>query len=780
MENTIRKEYVLENLCCGNCAAQIEREAGNLGGVKRANVDIISKTLALDLTDPQRADALRGEIEVIARRHDSDIVLREKAMHAPGQQTLYLSGLDCAACALKIENAVKALDGVKSASVDFATQRITVEARDAAALPTLLRNAAETARRLEPNVSISYTEQKAQPDEGGERFARAALIGGAALFVLGFVLPLPGAGKFIFFLAAYLLAGWKVLFKAARNITKGRVFDENFLMSIASIGAFSIGEYPEGAAVMLFYQAGELLQDIAVDRSRDSIASLMNIRPDYANLKLGDEIKKVIPEEVAEGDIIVVRPGERVPLDGVVKEGASAIDTSALTGESLPRDVQPGSTVLSGSVNQGGLLTVEVTKGYGESTVARILELVQNAGSQKAKAEHFITKFARYYTPVVVFSSLALALLPPLLLPGAPFAEWIRRALVFLVVSCPCALVVSVPLGFFAGIGGASKSGVLIKGGNYLEALNRVDTVVFDKTGTLTRGTFQVTEAAPAAGFSRESLLELAAHAESYSSHPIAVSIREAYGKPVDNARLADVEELAGHGVCVKVDEKTVLAGNARLMESQHIALPENNAAGTVVYLAVDGTYAGRLVIADAVKPDSRDAIRALKAAGVRRTVMLTGDSKAAGERVGGALGLDEIHAELLPQQKVEQLERLAVKSAGRGSLVFVGDGINDAPVLARADVGVAMGGLGSDAAIEAADVVLMTDEPTRLAAAIHIARRTHRIVLQNIVFALAVKGVFLTLGALGLANMWEAVFGDVGVTLIAVLNATRAMRAEK
>lgn len=783
MESAIRKEYLLENLCCSNCAANIEREVGKLSGVSSANVDFISKTLTLDIADEKVLGSLLGQIGSITKLHDPDIVPKEKIPAEPGKKTLYLSGLDCASCAQKIETAIKDIDGVKAASIDFVTQRLTIEAADKKNLPAVLRAASQTVLELEPDIKISYTENSAaEPDSSNwkERLSRIGLAGGAALFAACLIFPFPHSVKFTLFLLSFLFVGGEVVFRALRNMTKGKVFDENFLMSVATIGAFALGDYPEGVAVMLFYQVGELLQDIAVNRSRKSISALMDIRPDSANLKSGDEIRKVSPEEVGIGDRIVVRPGEKVPLDGKIVEGTSSLDMSALTGESIPRDVKAGNDVLSGSINKSGLLTVEVTKEFGESTVSKILNLVQNASSQKAPTENFITKFARFYTPVVVFAALALALIPPLVVPGASFTQWINRGLIFLVVSCPCALVVSIPLSFFGGIGGASKNGILVKGSNYLEALSNVDTVVFDKTGTLTKGNFKVTEITAVNGFSQDSILAFAAHAENFSNHPIAVSVREAYGQAPDDRRVSDYEEIPGHGIRVRIDGKTVLAGNGKLMDSERIVWQQPAVSGTVVYIAIDRVFAGYLVISDEIKSDSRQAIRSLKAAGVRKTVMLTGDGKAAGERVGKELGLDLIYTELLPQQKVEQMESLSKETSKGGKLVFVGDGINDAPVLARADVGVAMGGLGSDAAIEAADVVLMTDEPSKLADAISISRKTRRIVWQNIIFALGVKAVFMLLGAFGAATMWQAVFGDVGVTVIAVLNATRTMRAVK
>ena len=618
----------------------------------------------------------------------------------------------------------------------------------------------ETARNKEPVSLITALH-----------YARKGL--GALLFAAGIVFGSGSPAEFTLFLAAYILIGGDILLRAGRNIKGGQVFDENFLMSVATIGAFAIGEYPEGVAVMLFYQIGEEFQRAAVGRSRKSIAALMDIRPDYANLKIGENVKRVPPDEVPVGAYIAVRPGEKIPLDGVVADGRSALDTSALTGESLPRDVEPGSEVLSGSVNKNGALTIRVTKAFGESTVSKILELVQNASGRKSKAENFITKFARYYTPAVVFAAAALAVIPPLVLPGAGFSDWFYRALVFLVVSCPCALVIFIPLSFFGGIGGASRNGILVKGGNYLEALDNVDTVVFDKTGTLTQGILTVTDIVPADGFSADDILCFAAYAESASTHPIAVSILRAYGKPVDMA--GDIEEIPGRGVKARFQGKTILAGGSSLFAG--LDLPNADAIGAVVYVTLDGKYAGHLVISDTVKADSREAVAALRKAGVKRVVMLTGDREAAGEKTAEEIGLDGVFAELLPHQKVEKLEQLECSKTSSGKLVFVGDGINDAPVLARADIGIAMGGLGSDAAVEAADVVLMTDEPSKVAAAIQIARKTKAIVRQNVIFALGAKAVVLVLGAMGMAAMWAAVFADVGVAVIAILNAMRAMR---
>ena len=605
----------------------------------------------------------------------------------------------------------------------------------------------------------------------------ARILASAALFVLCMLLPLAGWPRLLAFLAPYFVIGWDVLWRAVRNIAHGQVFDENFLMALATVGALATGEYPEAVFVMLFYQVGEWFQSYAVDQSRKSITALMDIRPDYANVEGPDgQLQQVDPEEVAVGDTIVIKAGERIPLDGVVLEGSSTVDTAALTGESLPRRAESGDDVISGCVNLSGLLKVRVTKAFAESTVSKILDLVENSASKKAKAENFITKFARYYTPAVVLAAAALAVLPPLLTSMA-WVDSIQRALNFLVVSCPCALVISVPLSFFGGIGGASRDGILVKGGNYLEVLARTEIVVFDKTGTLTRGVFNVTAIHPD-HCDQGQLLELAALAESYSDHPISRSLKEAYGKELDAARVSSVEELAGRGVRASVDGHTICAGNDKLMEDIGVSWHPCHRVGTTVHVASDGVYLGHIVISDEVKPDAQEAVAALKAAGVRKTVMLTGDAQAVGEDVARRLGLDEVHAQLLPAGKVERVEALLQEVSPKGALAFVGDGINDAPVLSRADIGIAMGGLGSDAAIEAADIVLMDDKPSKLAHAIRIARRTLSIVKQNIVFALAVKLLVLVLSALGLANMWAAVFADVGVSVLAILNAMRALRA--
>ena len=598
------------------------------------------------------------------------------------------------------------------------------------------------------------------------------------LFAAGSLLPLSATMETGVFLLCYAVIGWDIVWKAITNILHGQIFDENFLMTIATIGALFLGEHSEGVAVMLFYQVGEWFQSYAVSKSRRSIASLMDIRPDYANVERNGKLEQVDPDEVQIGDIIVVKPGERVPLDGKIIKGTSALDTSALTGESMPRDVEPGMEVISGCINQTGILTIQTSKEFGESTVSKILDLVENASDKKGKTENFISRFARYYTPIVVIAALILAILPPLVI-GQPFSVWIYRALTFLVISCPCALVISIPLSFFGGIGGASKIGVLVKGSNYLEALARAEMVVFDKTGTLTKGSFAVSEI-KAVGMKDSQLLELAAYAEDYSNHPISQSIKKAYGENIDKTRIGDVQEIAGHGVRAVIDGKVVFAGNAKLMDKENISYIPSSAIGTIIYLSYDGKYAGSIVIEDEIKADAPAAIKALKTVGVRRTVMLTGDADAVGKKVAGRLGLDQAYTELLPADKVDRVEDMLKQTSEKGKLVFVSDGINDAPVLARADVGIAMGALGSDAAIEAADVVLMTDEPSKIASVIQIARKTIRIANQNIIFALGIKILVLILGALGYANMWAAVFADVGVSVIAILNAIRAMRVSK
>ena len=786
-EPAVTKVYLLKGLDCPNCSAKIEKEVGELGGVASSTVNLMNQTLTVQ-AGTSVATSLLDTVTTIVHSHEPDVEVSEKT--EPAVTKVYLlKGLDCPNCSAKIEKEVGELDGVTSSTVNLMNQTLTVQAGTSVAA-SLLDTVTTIVHSHEPDVEVSEKQLEATTpvkkdekaavynDEDKKRTIRLAV--GAVVYAIGMALTvfakLPTLAELAFLIVAYVILGWDVVWQAVKNITRGQVFDEHFLMSVSTIGAFAIGEYPEAVAVMLFYQVGEFFQSLAVKRSRKSISDLMDIRPDSATVKRNGVLQVVSPESVAVGEIIVVKPGEKIPLDGIVVDGESMLDTKALTGESVPRSIRKGDEALSGCINQSGLLTLKVTKSFGESTVSKIIDLVENASARKAPTENFITTFARYYTPVVVGMAAVLAIIPPLVLGGG-WSEWLRRGFVFLIVSCPCALVISIPLTFFGGIGAASKRGVLVKGSNYLEALNKVSVVVFDKTGTLTKGVFEVANIIPAAGYQKEQVLEYAAQAESYSNHPIAKSILATYGKPIDQKQFSGFEEISGHGISVTVQGKKVLAGNSKLMESEKIAYAACDAAGTKFYVAADGSYVGCILIADEVKPDSKCAIAELKKIGVEKTVMLTGDDERIGKSVADELGLDAYYAQLLPDQKVEKLEMLDKQKRQGSKLAFVGDGINDAPVLARADVGIAMGGLGSDAAIEAADVVLMTDEPSKLVEAIDVAKATKRIVMQNIVIALGIKSVFLVLGALGMAGMWEAVFGDVGVTIIAVLNAMRILK---
>ena len=783
----MKRVFILKGLDCPNCSAKIEKEVGELGGVASSTVNLMNQTLTVQ-AGTSVSTSLLDTVTTIVHSHEPDVEVSEKT--EPAVTKVYLlKGLDCPNCSAKIEKEVGELDGVTSSTVNLMNQTLTVQAGTSVAA-SLLDTVTTIVHSHEPDVEVSEKQLEATApvkkdekaavynDEDKKRTIRLAV--GAVVYAIGMALTvfakLPTLAELAFLIVAYVILGWDVVWQAVKNITRGQVFDEHFLMSVSTIGAFAIGEYPEAVAVMLFYQVGEFFQSLAVKRSRKSISDLMDIRPDSATVKRNGVLQVVSPESVAVGEIIVVKPGEKIPLDGIVVDGESMLDTKALTGESVPRSIRKGDEALSGCINQSGLLTLKVTKSFGESTVSKIIDLVENASARKAPTENFITTFARYYTPVVVGMAAVLAIIPPLVLGGG-WSEWLRRGFVFLIVSCPCALVISIPLTFFGGIGAASKRGVLVKGSNYLEALNKVSVVVFDKTGTLTKGVFEVANIIPAAGYQKEQVLEYAAQAESYSNHPIAKSILATYGKPIDQKQFSGFEEISGHGISVMVQGKKVLAGNSKLMESEKIAYAACDAAGTKFYVAADGSYVGCILIADEVKPDSKCAIAELKKIGVEKTVMLTGDDERIGKSVADELGLDAYYAQLLPDQKVEKLEMLDKQKRQGSKLAFVGDGINDAPVLARADVGIAMGGLGSDAAIEAADVVLMTDEPSKLVEAIDVAKATKRIVMQNIVIALGIKSVFLVLGALGMAGMWEAVFGDVGVTIIAVLNAMRILK---
>jgi Cd2+/Zn2+-exporting ATPase len=712
-----------------------------------------------------------------------DIQIKEETSQLL-EKKFILKGLKCANCANKIEAKIGALQYVRKARLNFTTKKLIIEVNDKSQFEKVIDQSRRLADEVESGVRIIEEKGTKEDDiifkDDNQELKKVGIrlaIGGF-FFILALITKLPFWSELGLFALAYLIVGGDIVWKAVRNISRGQLFDENFLMTVATIGAFAIHEFPEAVAVMLFYQVGELFQDVAVNRSRHSITKLMDIKAEYANLETENGIKKVAPEEINIGDVIIIKPGEKVPLDGKVLDGESQVDTSALTGESLPRKVESGEDILSGFINKTGVLTVEVRKKFNESTVSRILDLVENASAKKASTEKFITKFAHYYTPGVVFGALALAIIPPLVMTDALFSEWIYRALIFLVISCPCALVVSIPLGFFGGIGGASKRGVLVKGGNYLEALNKVKTVVFDKTGTLTKGNFVVDKVVPAEGSSQKEVLELAAKAETHSNHPIAQSILDSYSGEVDLEDIDDYEEIAGRGIRVKVAGQEVLVGNDKLLSEADIDHETSKADGTIIHVVVDSEYVGYILIGDEIKEDAKSAIKRLKELGVEEIVMLTGDNEEVAKRVADYLDLDNYQAELLPDEKVEEVERLLSKNTD-GKLVFVGDGINDAPVLARADIGVAMGGLGSDAAIEAADVVLMTDEPAKLGDAIEVANYTKKIVWQNIFFALGIKGIVLALGALGMATMWEAVFADVGVALLAVLNSMRVTRIE-
>lgn len=705
------------------------------------------------------------------------------------KRELILEGLDCANCAAKIEKKVNEIEGVDSASMNFVTNMLTIETQNTGKFEEILNQVKGIVKKYEPHVNVvvehdrvrnvvdtSITKNEKLNDNRKEIYK---LLISTIIFLAALIFKFDIKIEFTLFFISYIIVGGEVLLKAARNIIKGQVFDENFLMSLATIGAFAIKQFPEGVAVMLFYQVGEYIQDIAVNRSRKSISALMDIRPDYANLKIDGELKRVSPEDVKIGDFIIVKPGEKIPLDGNIVEGKSMVDTSALSGESVPREACVGSEVLSGFINKNGLITVKVAKEFGESTVSKILDLVQNASSKKAPTENFITKFARYYTPAVVIIATIIAVVPPLVISEATFSHWIYKGLVFLVISCPCALVISIPLGFFGGIGGASKRGILVKGSNYLEALNNVSIVVFDKTGTLTKGVFKVTHINAMNGISGDELLEYAAYAEAYSNHPIALSILKQYGKEINKIEIEGYSEISGKGIKVKVKNKEILAGNDKLMFSENIAFESGGLSGTVVYIAVDAVYAGYIIISDEIKADSKEAIKELKRMGIKKTVMLTGDNRIIAAKVAKELGIDEFYAELLPHEKVEWMETIGKQRAEKEKLLFVGDGINDAPVIALADVGIAMGGLGSDAAIEAADIVIMTDEPSKVALGIKIAKRTRRIIWQNIIFAISIKLIVLALATVGIATIWEGVFADVGVTVIAVINAMRAINVE-
>ena len=689
---------------------------------------------------------------------------------------LTLEGLNCANCARKIEEKVGKMEGVKESNLNFTTTTLNVKLERKVKEEHAINEIKKIVEALEPHVKVEKKVSGKTNVQRAKFEVKPTLIIGTILYLIAVIGDFKGALALILFVASYLLIGGKVVLTAIKNIARGQLFDENFLMTVATIGAFSISEYPEAVAVMLFYEIGETIHGYAVNKSRSSISSLMDIRADYANIIIDGKEKKVSPETVKVEDIILVKPGEKVPLDGIVVEGESFVDTSALTGESVPRKIAVNDEILSGGINTNGVLKVKVTKKFGESTVSRILEMVENAANKKANTEKFITKFAKVYTPIVVALAILIAVVPSIFIKDALFSTWLYRALVFLVVSCPCALVVSVPLCFFAGIGGASKKGVLVKGSNYLELLKDLETVVFDKTGTLTEGVFSVTEI-NTNGIDKEKLIEVAAMAESFSNHPIAISIIKEYGKEIDKEVIKEYKEISGRGIKAVINNEEVLVGNSKLMNEFNILYNEVDSIGTVVYCAINGEFKGSIVISDKIKENAVEALINLKKAGVKKTVMLTGDNKKTAYKVGEKINIDEVHSELLPLDKVREVEELLKRSNKNGKLAFVGDGVNDAPVLARADIGIAMGGIGSDAAIEAADIVLMKDDINALVDAINVSKKTNKILWQNIVFALGIKILVMVLGTFGIANMWTAVFADVGVTIIAIINSTRCFR---
>ena len=818
----------LKNLDCANCANKIEAKVNSLDKVKEANLNFSLGTMSVELNEENYKKEVLENIKEIVTSLEPGVIVNEikkinkstmaaKPMKISSKNKseikLKLKGLDCANCANKIESQSKSLEGIKDAVLNFSLGTLSIKLTEEADNTLIIKKIKEIVNRLEPHVIVteilpksgalnkenhshshehdachchdnkcnesccSIEENVSESEEAKVNFFKEniLLILGVIVYILGIATNEKSPISIVLFFISYILVGKDVVLTALRNISKGEIFDENFLMSVATIGAFCIGEYPEAVAVMIFYQIGETFQGYAVNKSRKSITSLMNIRADYANILIGEEEKRVSPESVNIGNIMVIKPGERVPLDGVIIDGEGILDTSALTGESIPREIKKGEKILSGSINLNSVLKATVTKTFGDSTVSRILEMVENASSKKAKTEKFITRFCKYYTPMVVFLAVIIAILPPFITNDLDFSTWIYRALSFLVVSCPCALVVSIPLGLFSGIGGASQKGVLVKGGNYLEALKDADTIVFDKTGTLTKGTFKVSKI-NSNNISKEELLRIAAKGESFSNHPIAQSIVRKYGKNLNKDDINNYEELSGYGIRAIIENKETLIGNYKLMKENNINCEEIIDLGTIVYVAIKREYKGHIIISDEIKEDSKEAISQLKSLGINKIIMLTGDNEAIAKKVSEELGIDEVYGGLLPGDKVYKVEEL-IKDKTKGKLIFVGDGINDAPVLARADIGVAMGGIGSDAAIEAADVVLMKDNPLALIDAIKVGRKTSNILWQNIIFSLAVKVGVLILISIGFADMWEAVFADVGVTLLAVLNSMRALK---
>ena len=805
-----KREMILGGLTCAHCAEEIGNAISKMEGVKNSYLNFVNKKLLVELHPNKDEEILIkdiiAKIDSIEPGLDIQVVEKKSKKVASNKKELILGGLTCAHCAEVIGTEVAKMEGIKNSHLNFVNKKLSLEFTEDVNQESLIKEIIAKIDSIEPGLDIQVKDdkkhsidlnsfegstqkqqsvekvkenkKKAKLSLNDEKAKLFKIIIGALVFIFAFYQEATGNENqysLFIFLASYVIVGGDVLYKAFRNITRGRVFDENFLITVATTGAILTGEASEAVGVMLFYKIGEYLQELAVGKSRKSISELMQIRPDVANLKVGSGIEVVDPEDVEIGDYIVVKPGEKVPLDGVIVEGSSMVDTSALTGESVLRTVKSGDELLSGFINKNALLTVKVTKDFSESTVSKILDMVENASSKKSKTENFISVFSRYYTPVVVSLAALLAVIPPLVIEGAVFSDWIHRGLIFLVVSCPCALVLSIPLSYFSGIGVASKNGILIKGSNYLEALRYVDTVVFDKTGTLTEGVFDVVNV-KAIGVSEEELMKFASIAEANSNHPIAKSILKYYNKQVDLNKIDEYEEIAAHGIKVKYENNTILAGNEKLMKANNIKIEKNTNIGTVVYVAVNNKFIGYIVIADKIKKDSEEAIKGIKEQGIKQTVMLTGDNKDVAQSVAEKLKLDKVFSNLLPNEKVDRIEELYVGRNEKEKIAFVGDGINDAPVLARVDVGIAMGGLGSDAAIEAADIVIMTDEPSKIAKGIKISKKTYKIVWQNIIFALGIKIIVMVFGAMGMASMWEAVFADVGVAILAVLNAMRIM----